>query len=111
MNKSGQSTAEAGRRKPGFALRNAGVLALGLLVASCSALTSVKDTMLGTSSGGGPIEGFLGGVTADEPRAVLAGRQVLASGGNAADAATAVAFALAVTLPSRAGLGGGGACV
>jgi gamma-glutamyltranspeptidase/glutathione hydrolase len=107
MNRSGQSTAEAGRRQPGFA-RSACVLALGMLVASCSALTSVKDTMLGTSSGG-PIEGFLGGVAADEPRAVLAGRQVLASGGNAADAATAVAFALSVTLPSRAGLGGGGA--
>lgn len=66
--------------------------------------------MLGTTSSA-RVEGFLGGIAADEPRAALVGRQVLTSGGNAADAATAMAFALSVTLPSRAGLGGGGACL
>ena len=57
------------------------------------------------------VAGFAGLVAADEPRAALVGRDVLGNGGTAADAAVAMAFAMGVTLPSRAGLGSRGVCV
>ncbi len=59
----------------------------------------------------GPVEGFAGMVVADEPRAAVFGRDTLGNGGNAVDAAVMMYFTMAVTLPSRASLGGGGACV
>jgi len=55
--------------------------------------------------------GSFAAVSADESRAAEIGRDILQSGGNATDAATAMYFALAVTLPSAAGLGASGACI
>jgi gamma-glutamyltranspeptidase/glutathione hydrolase len=88
--------------------RRATAAALALsaaLSAGCSAL----DT--GITPREQIVTGFFGGVAVDEPRAALIGRDVLQIGGSAADAATAVYFALSVTMPSAASLGGGGLCV
>lgn len=59
---------------------------------------------------GGPhsVRGDAGLVTSVEANATRAGIRVLKRGGNAIDAAVAVAFALAVTHPSAGNIGGGG---
>lgn len=96
---------ESSRILLGLALGLAGSLPL----AGCGSVSSVRNLVAGPPS---PyLSGFIGNVVADEPVAALTGRDVLARGGNAADAAVAVGMALSVTLPSRASLGSGGACL
>jgi len=92
--------------------RSTAVLASVLLLSGCGVGRSVSHQLFGTSEADtGAGKSVFGYAVADEPQAALVGRQVLNEGGNAADAAAAEGFALSVTLPSRASLGGGGACL
>jgi gamma-glutamyltranspeptidase/glutathione hydrolase len=85
---------------------------LGVLTVGISGCLGFSDRKSEIPRGTiGYIQGTLGGIAVDEPRAALIGREVLASGGNAVDAATAAFFALTVTLPSSVSLGGGGLCL
>lgn len=101
----------AGRRGRAAWLAGAAALLLG----GCETLAGLNPFGGG---GGGPqpgnpgfVRGFLGGVAAEDPAAAVAARNVLSAGGTAVDAAVAAGFTMAVTLPSRVGLGGGGACL
>jgi len=55
-----------------------------------------------------PAVGTKGMVTSQEKTATKVGLDILTSGGNAVDAAVAIGFALAVTLPRAGNIGGGG---
>jgi len=94
--------------------RAAALLLAAVSLVACGTVRNATDAVLGRGTPSGQpgfVQGFLGGVAAEEPAAASIAREVLSAGGNAADAAVAAAFAMAVTLPSRVGLGGGGACL
>ena len=55
-----------------------------------------------------PVDGLRGMVVAGQEDAAQIGIRVLMDGGNAVDAAVAVGFAMAVTLPKAGNVGGGG---
>jgi gamma-glutamyltranspeptidase/glutathione hydrolase len=90
-----------------------------LLAAGCGGSEPDKENIAnpsGIAANRAPLSNLLRGVAfaavaADESRAAEVGRDMLQGGGNATDAAVAMYFAMAVTLPSAASLGASGVCV
>ncbi|WP_156096458.1 gamma-glutamyltransferase [Amycolatopsis jejuensis] len=81
-----------------------------LAVLSAAALVSVTGAAAASAdTPKSPVAiGYLGAVSSIDADATAIGTQVLRGGGNAVDAAVAVAAALGVTDPFSAGIGGGG---
>jgi gamma-glutamyltranspeptidase/glutathione hydrolase len=85
--------------------RGVPILLFCLLLAACSNKYNLGPDMFRGRSN------LSGMAAADEPQAVLAGRDVLVAGGTAADAAVAMAFTMTLTYPSQVSLGSAGACL
>lgn len=87
-----------------------GLSLAAILIAGCSNPFSDDEPEVkrGTI---GFLSGALGVVSVEEPQSALVARDILSSGGSAADAATAIAFTLTATMPSAASLAGGGMCI
>jgi gamma-glutamyltranspeptidase/glutathione hydrolase len=83
-------------------------LCLGSVLAAETVLDSFRALTSARAAGSLPDRSAAGMVVTAEPQATLAGLAALRAGGNAADAAVAAAFALAVTYPRAGNLGGGG---
>ncbi|HVR54516.1 MAG TPA: gamma-glutamyltransferase, partial [Pseudorhodoferax sp.] len=73
-------------------------------------LSALLLGLAGCGGGGGDPAPLLeaGAVSSPDQFGAQAAKDILAKGGNAVDAGVAVAFALAVTMPSAGNIGGGG---
>ncbi len=81
---------------------------LTVLLATCAIAQVPVDSAVHFGTMRHPVYSTTGIVTARSSLAAEVGAQVLADGGNAVDAAVAVGFSLAVTLPRAGNIGGGG---
>src|SRR4051794_3404637 len=88
------------RRVPRLAL-------VAALAVACFIPGSVASAVQGSRYHEG-VSGTAGVVATESPAAARVGRDVLARGGNAIDAAAATVFALGVARPQSCGIGGGG---
>ena len=85
------------------------VLAVSALLLPLSLLAQLTDSpVIRYQDLAHPSFGEAGMVAAQNKLSAQAGAEILAAGGNAVDAAVAVGFSLAVTLPRAGNLGGGG---
>jgi len=84
------------------------IVLLVVLQACCAVAQVSEEPVVRYGSLRHPAYSTTGMVTAQNSIAAEIGAQVLADGGNAVDAAVAVGFSLAVTLPRAGNIGGGG---
>ncbi|WP_431469688.1 gamma-glutamyltransferase [Sphingosinithalassobacter sp. LHW66-3] len=89
-------------------LRRAALLLAGILLALGSPVFAQSRHLLEYPSIHSPVVGTRGMVVSQNALASEVGAQILRDGGNAVDAAIAVGFALAVTLPRAGNIGGDG---